>query len=128
VDVVHPEFNPTFAETVAKSRSYLLNNYVAASAALDAVMTWIGNAVDSKNAAYALRQIIEGKDRNGALHVSTAVRGAWIGRACMDGSSETSSDFVYFMTLTDDVAAIDEYVALPVLQALLSDIENNFKS
>jgi hypothetical protein len=43
VDVVHPEFNPTFAETVAKSRSYLLNNYVAASAALDAVMTWIGN-------------------------------------------------------------------------------------
>ena len=121
-DVVHQEFVETFDECVALDKKHLMNNYVGAAAVVDGLVSY----AMSQDATVAdliafIEKALAGDESTGVL-VSLMSRMSWIGRACMDGSYADSGDFVFAFTLTDNTAAIDSYVAVPVMKMFLSDL------
>jgi len=120
-DVLHQEFVPTFAENIKNDRKHLLNNFVAVSAVLDTVMSFFATGDTTvEKLITTLENITETPLL--ARMISIAVRASWLGRAAQDGSWDSSSDFVWYSTLSKDVAEIDPYVALPTLKMLVSDL------
>lgn len=127
-DVVHPEFTETFEDCVAKSQQYLMNNYVAAATVLETIVSFLaGPTTTVVEMIEWLRPIAESKPDAISPHVATmislAVRCSWIGRVCIDGSYKDPGDFVFYHQLAEDVAAIDPYVAAPVIKMFIQDLE-----
>ncbi len=129
-DVVHQEYVETFEENVANDVKHLLNNFVSASAVVDSFLSFIcGPETTVEEACEAIRGILNGTGPTEiAVRMAMANRCSWLGRACQDGSWETSGDFTYYFDLAANTAAIDEYVVKPVLTYLLADLENSFNS
>ncbi len=127
-DVVHQEYVDTFEECVALDVKHMMNNYVGAAAVVDGLVSY----AMSRDATVAdLIAFIEKSlagDKDAGVLVSLMSRMSWIGRACMDGSYADSGDFVFAFTLTDNTAAIDAYVAEPVMKMFLVDLQKDQNS
>ncbi|MBI4434111.1 hypothetical protein HY632_05035 [Candidatus Uhrbacteria bacterium] len=126
-DVVHQEWVDTYDENVANDRKHYLNNGVAAAAVLDAAVSYLGfGALRLDQFAAVLQLVLDGALPALATHLSLAARAAWIGRALQDGSSDTSSDFVFQQNLEQNAADIDPYVVQPVLAQFIEDLKSGY--
>jgi len=123
-DVIHPEYVETFDQLVSKSEQFLMNNFLAASAVLDAIISFlISENTTTTELIRLLEDAIKDSSSNSARIISLSSRASWIGRACIDGSWKNSKDFVFFCELDADVAKIDEYVAIPVILQFIQDLK-----
>ncbi len=126
-DVLHPEYVKTFQENIGNSREHLTNNQVTVSAILDTVFSTIANDKTTPSELVTiLNEIIDGEPSLNLLMFHLASRRAWLGRACADGSWEKSDDFTFNHQLPDNTVAIDSYVMLPILQAIIKDLKTEF--
>ncbi|MFC1644871.1 hypothetical protein ACFL08_02500 [Patescibacteria group bacterium] len=124
-DVVHQEYVDSFKENIQNDKKHLLNNLVAATAVLDVVVSFVaGNDTTVEELIRMIEGALSGEDYAIANMIAAASRSAWLGRACQDGSWEVSADFEFCMTLQDDVAEIDPWVAKPILEMFIRDLRD----
>ncbi len=123
-DVIHQEYVETFEENVDNDPKHLMNNFLAAAAVIDGLVSYFpGPDVSTEELALVIESALSGDERLGTA-IGLMSRAAWIGRASMDGSWRDSGDFVFAHTLKGNTAAIDPYVTEPVLRLFLSDLKS----
>ncbi|MBI2482683.1 hypothetical protein HYV74_00730 [Candidatus Uhrbacteria bacterium] len=123
-DVVHQEYVDTFGENVDNDYKHFLNNAVAAAAVLECAVSFVGKDLTIDELADAIEATLRGERPDLALLFSLASRSSWIGRAVQDQSWKNSGDFAFYFGLTKDVAAIDAYVAGPVLERFAQELRS----
>ncbi len=122
-DVWHPEYVGTFDELVALSdpmHNYYANNAVGATSVLNYLAQYVAD--DSTTIGEMIGRIealLNGSDQETARAMNVFVHGVWMGRAVMDLSCLANDDYVPAFALTKVSAEIDEWVAKPVLAALI---------
>lgn len=127
-DVIHQEFVPTFEENVKNDPKHLMNNFLAAAAVIDGLVSYFpGPDVPVTELVNTIEKALAGDKHLGTI-LGLMARTAWIGRACMDGSWKDSGDFVFAHTLNGNTADIDPYVTVPVLKLFLADLKLAIKA
>jgi hypothetical protein len=124
-DVIHQEYVGTFAENVANDPKHLMNNFLAAAAIIDGIVSYALPVDATVDDVVAHIEAILAGDKEVCVPIALMSRSSWVGRACMDGSWKVSSDFEFAYTLSDNTFAIDPYVAVPVLNLFLADLRSH---
>ena len=127
-DVIHQEYVETFEENVANSAKHFLNNGVSAAATVEAMLCIVlGTESTVEEGISAIQGLLANDNPKAQDVLNLASRASWIGRACQDGSWETSGDFILKDELLAPNAALDGYVVVPVLRYMLQDLKTKFE-
>lgn len=121
MDVLHPEFVGTYAENVANSEAFHLNNLSAVAATLDTLLSFYAPGYATRDELLAVITKIS-EDKVAATLFAVATRSAWIGRVVANGDWKVSGDFAWYGQLTKNVQALDTYVVVPTLERFAADL------
>lgn len=120
-DVLHQEWVATFADNIANDPKHLSNNLGSVTAVLDTAISFVANdELDVEDFADVLDGVAD--DVPTMRLFALASRSSWIGRVSESGEWNGNSEFAWYRTIAKNVAAIDPYVAAPVLKQFAADL------